>query len=194
MRIAKKMKRGFTLVELMIVVAIVGVLAALAIYGVSRYLRSAKTAEARNSLGQMAKDAVSAFDRESMTADVLALGKTSGTSHSLCKSAAKSVPEAKASIKGEKYQSSPSEWSAGDAATGWQCLRFSMDAPQYFMYSYTADKVGEKDGTFTAKAEGDLDGDGTTSTFSLGGKIVQDTGEALSVVVAPSIAETSPDE
>jgi type IV pilus assembly protein PilA len=161
---------------------------------VSKYLTNAKTAEAKNALGQMSKDATTAFAREGMSAAVMALGSSTGTSHALCTSAGNAVPSAITSVLGRKYQSSPSEWSTGNQFAGWTCLKFTMDAPQYYMYSYgQSGAVGAENGAFTSIANGDLDGDTTSSTFSLAGKIQKD-GNELVLVTAPNTAETNPDE
>lgn len=183
--------RGFTLVELMIVVAIVGILAALAIYGVSKYMKSAKTAEARNSLGQMAKDASAAFNREKMKAGVMTAGESTAVSNTLCQGATATVPDGIGKVKGSKYQSQASEWNADNSSKGWQCLKFSMSEPQYFLYNYTQSggTLGQDGETFEAIAQGDLDADGTPSTFKIDGAIRDRT-----VVLSPTISESDPDE
>src|SRR5436305_13561820 len=95
-----KATEGFTLIELMIVVAIVGVLAVLAVYGVRKYIANAKTAEAKNSLGQIGKDAAGAYEGERMTSSTMPEGTSTSIVRQMCGPANTSVPANATAIKG----------------------------------------------------------------------------------------------
>ena len=157
----RKRQAGFTLVELMIVVAIIGVLAALAIYGVSRYLKHSKTAEATRNLGSIETGSKNQFQQET---------DTSGTGvgpfvHRFCPNSAINPPST-GLPSAAKIKSPAADWN--DPA--WSCLKFSINEPQFYQYKYVGNTTTTGTAaTYTATANGDLDGNGTQSTFQLTG-------------------------
>ena len=190
-------RRGFTLIELMIVVAIIGILAVLAIYGVSRYLKSAKTAEATNNIGALQKNATEALTREKMSGAYQAPGSLTAIAYGFCDSEAKIVPNNVPA--GQKYTSGAGDWQVGKGKapapdTGFYCLKFTVDQPQYYSYGYTVKGTGTASGDIaTITANGDLDGNGTTSEFKMEGQIATQN-KADSLVWAPKALETNAEE
>ncbi len=130
--------------------AMLGVLSAVATNGMRRYLMSAKTAEAKNTVGAIARATVAYIERETIDAR----GKMAPH---LCPPNAAPVP--KEVPKGNKYASAPQDWNAT-----WADLRFAMSDPQYYRYRVDTAPNRKK---CTVVAEGDLDGNGKLSKFSL---------------------------
>ena len=151
-----KRNEGFTLVELMIVVSIIGVLASLAIYGVARYLKNAKTAEATRSLGAIQIGAQQQYQKETP------YGGGDVFVHTFCDTA----PLTPGVVPAARKEAVPaSAWNHA----GWACLKFSIVDPQFYAYRHETNGSTGTAAAYTASAYGDLDGNGTTSTFEVTG-------------------------
>ncbi len=183
MRNRTAIKRGFTLVELMIVVAIIGVLASLAVYGIRRYLAATKTAEAKEGVGGIARSAQASYERETTISELVGEGNVAqAASHALCGTATQDIPTTMDAVKGTKYQPNSAhgaDYNLGDSSNGWPCLKFSSSSPTYYQLGYR--KASLKFGSnpagatspesFEASAQGDLDGDGAVfSQFARTGR------------------------
>jgi len=162
MRNMKKMaQRGFTLIELMIVVAIIGILAAVAIPMFMDSMKKAKKSEALVQLDKIGKKA----SEEYVTNAVFPANATPLTPAVDCCTQ-------NASTK-RKCAVAAADW----AVASWQALDFSMDKEFFFQYQYTIPAVGQ----YQASARGDLDCDGTFITYLLNGNAVNGTPTSTTV-------------
>ena len=165
-RILRNKQRGFTLIELMIVVAIIGILAAVAIPKFLDYMKKGKRSEAELNLNALGKAADADFAEKA--------------SYPVADSNGFTPAAACCAGPGKKCAVNQADW-VGNAA--WDNLGFEMTQPFYFQYSY----VSAAGADFTAVAHGDLDCDTNFVDYTLAGLVTN--GSPTSTLTKPARAD-----
>ena len=145
---------GFTLIELMITVAIIGVLAVLAGIGYSSYIRSSKTAEATAMLG-----AIRSAEETYRTDKMVYLGTNSGTT-----SIATRFP-AGAPTDGKVPWDTTGCIAANTVCGAFRKLGVSADSQVYYRYGVLAGPADGGAHSFTSTASGA--GGAVVSTYAV---------------------------
>lgn len=180
-------RRGFTLIEIMITVAIIGILSSMAIPAFSKYVRRSRTTEALMNLRKMHDSSVAYFS----TARIRRTGENvarqfpgRGVANN------PRIPITPGPPFCADGRSQGGKWTPNDALwshDGWQALNFAMSDPHYFSYVYVSEGTLATS-SFTARAHGDMNCDGTEGTFERIGR----SDEALNVVGGGGVFTSNP--
>jgi len=135
----KKMNKGFTLIELMIVVAIIGILAAVAIPGFMQYIKNSKTSEAKTNLNSLTKGALSYYESEHYTGDGLQAYSKQYPLNTAGATAGVVADENTIGQKANPVTKQGSESGTGNDAASFKTfkeLNFEIKSPIYYYYYY----------------------------------------------------------
>ena len=152
----KTNRKGFTLIELMIVVAIIGILAAVAIPGFMRYIKNSKTTEATTNLNAIVKGAESYFEAEHC-ADSTCLSPFTkiypgcgdeGKPYKNCAGGDNPIPKTAAGTGAKTDPTDATNVQTPLKKAPWTVLKYSVSQPFYYQYDY-ASEGGETTGART---------------------------------------------
>jgi Tfp pilus assembly protein FimT len=152
--------RGFTLSELLSTIGFVSILGALAMYGVARYLRHSKTAEAVSTTTAIAQAACVAYNASDANQPAGTKPDAARAMRHFPPASRASVPASVNDVRGKRFQSAAGDW----ATSPWLEMGFKISTPQLYAYSFESQGSGPS-AQATAVAHGDLDANGVESTF-----------------------------